>query len=241
MFIKKLRRLVEEFREKHKKEISLLRELDWANTYHDSIRGKVWLETLPLNIGRWAGNYTFFYVLNRVLSDYKPNTILEFGLGESTKFISSYLENMLFQSKHLVIEHDDNWKETFLKINKVSHRTKITIVPMREDVINNHIINCYEDLKSKIDLKYDLYVIDGPFGSPNFSRFDIVNLMSDFNEKDEFIVIFDDYNRLGEKETVNEIIDVLMNKNIKVFTASYEGSKSTMIITTTKYKYLITL
>ncbi|GAL81813.1 hypothetical protein JCM19274_372 [Algibacter lectus] len=37
-----------------------LKELEWANIYHDSIRGKNALQNLPLNIGRWAGNYTFF-------------------------------------------------------------------------------------------------------------------------------------------------------------------------------------
>ena len=28
------------------------KELEWAHIYHDSIRGKEWLENLPLNVGR---------------------------------------------------------------------------------------------------------------------------------------------------------------------------------------------
>ena len=42
------------------------KEIEWAHIYHDSIRGKKPIEELGLNIGRWAGNYSFFYVLNRI-------------------------------------------------------------------------------------------------------------------------------------------------------------------------------
>ncbi len=79
------------------------RELLWANNFHDSIRGKKCLQELNLNIGRWAGNYSFFYILNRVLMDYKPIGILDLGLGESSKFISTYLDNFLPNSFHTII------------------------------------------------------------------------------------------------------------------------------------------
>ena len=46
-----------------------LKELEWANVYHDSIRGHTAIEQLPLNIGRWAGNYAFFYILNSIIID----------------------------------------------------------------------------------------------------------------------------------------------------------------------------
>ena len=55
-------------------------ELVWAHRYHDSIRGSEFLEKLPLNIGRWAGNYTFFYVLSRTLMEYKPLKLIEWVL-----------------------------------------------------------------------------------------------------------------------------------------------------------------
>lgn len=37
-----------------------LSELTWANVYHDSISHKPWLQALGLNVGRWAGGYSFF-------------------------------------------------------------------------------------------------------------------------------------------------------------------------------------
>ena len=55
----------------------------------------------------------FFYVLNRILSDYKPSSILEMGLWESTKFISYYANNYLPNSSHFVIEQSQEWLDTF--------------------------------------------------------------------------------------------------------------------------------
>ena len=101
------------YKKDKKDNIAYLKELHWAHIYHDSIRGKVWLENQPLNIGRWAGNYAFFYLLNRILSDVKPKSILEFGLGESTKFISCFLKNELTETKHIVVENDKKWIEFF--------------------------------------------------------------------------------------------------------------------------------
>jgi hypothetical protein len=80
--LKKIKNLIQENIKFHKASQAGLNELYWANVYHDSIRGKKELENLGLNIGRWAGNYTFFYVLNRILNDYQPKKIIEFGLGK---------------------------------------------------------------------------------------------------------------------------------------------------------------
>ena len=81
-------------------------EIEWAHVYHDSIRDKPYLQNLSLNIGRWAGNYAFFYLLNRILFETKPKRILELGLGESSKLISVYIENILVNSEHLIFEHN---------------------------------------------------------------------------------------------------------------------------------------
>ncbi|TYC17016.1 hypothetical protein ES677_02225 [Bizionia gelidisalsuginis] len=239
--ISKIKKIIKENRNFQKQQVTLLKELDWANTYHDSIRGKAWLENLSLNVGRWAGNYSFFYVLNRVLYDYKPKRILEMGLGESTKFISSYLEHYLLESSHVVIEHDINWKKTYLQAQSTSTRTTIEICPLEQKTINNHPTNSYKGIANTITTKFDLYVIDGPFGSSHYSRYDIVHLMDQFSKRDEFIIILDDYNRLGEQETAKDLLSILNDKKIKTHTAVYAGSKSVLIIATEKYKFVTSL
>lgn len=241
MLIKKFKRLVKEYRENNKKQISLLKELEWAHVYHDSIRGVNWLENQSLNIGRWAGNYTFFYVLNRVLMDFKPKSILEFGLGESTKFITSYLNNFLVDTNHFVIEQDSEWKDLYTQKNKLSKNCTIKVAPIDKKIIKGFEVNTYKDLEEIITSKFDLYIVDGPFGSPRFSRYDIVTLAKELKPKDEFIILVDDYHREGEKDTINELLKVFELNNLDTFFTSYSGNKSVAVIATKKYRHTTTL
>lgn len=241
MMMKKIRRLIVENRLLHKKNNRLLRELDWSNVYHDSIRGKIWLEGLPLNIGRWAGSYSFFYILNRILNDFKPNKILELGLGESSKFISAYMDNYLLESKHLIIEQDNAWKDIFENSFKLSLKSKIKICPLEIKQIHGHQVKSYGNFDKVILNKFDLYIIDGPHGSENFSRFEIVRLMEVAKENDEFVIVFDDYQRKGEQQTINVLLELFKSKNIKIYQNSYFGNKTVHVIGTEKYKYIQTL
>lgn len=215
------------------------KELEWANIYHDSIRGIDYLEKLPLNIGRWAGNYSFFYVLNRILMDYKPNSILELGLGESTKFISAYIKNYLTESTHVVVEHDNQWISVFQEKNNLSERSSIVHCDLRERIIKSNKSTSYAGFKEKVNRKFALYIVDGPFGSEKYSRYDIVDLVEDFTKEDQFIILFDDYERSGEEDTTKEIIAILEKKNISFHTQEYKGLKSQLVIATDDYKYAI--
>jgi len=235
--LKKIKSLIYENRQLHKENLLQLKELEWAHVYHDSIRGKEWLGKLPLNIGRWAGNYSFFYVLNRILSDYKPNSILEFGLGESSKFVSAYLENELLKSKHQIIEQDENWHQSFNDRFQLSERSRVAINVLVKKNIDNHDVNSYSGLKEFINQKkFDLYIIDGPFGSKHYSRYDIVELAKGFAKNDEFIIIIDDYQRIGEKETVHELLKLFKEKDITTYWGEYSGNKTVGVLGTKKYK-----
>lgn len=236
--IKKIKRIIREQIKLQRLSFLQLKELEWANVYHDSIRGKTEIENLPLNIGRWAGSYAFFYILKRILTDYKPKNIIEFGLGESTKFISTFIDNYLPDSQLLTIEHDINWKTLFLNNFIVSERSKIQIFEITKKQIKGKDSNGYKDIEVKITDNYDLYIVDGPFGSPHFSRHDIVSLLINKTNNDEFIIIIDDYERTGEKETTQSILDLLKCKNINIFTKEYIGNKSVFVIATEKYKYV---
>jgi len=217
-----------------------LRELDWANVYHDSIRGKVYLEKLSLNVGRWAGNYAFFYVLNRIMHDYKPEKIIELGLGESTKFISSCIQGMNYNCEYVVVEQDEEWKSIFEANNKLSANTNILYCPLTTKNVNGFNVNTYKDLSSKIKHNADLYVVDGPFGSDRFSRYDIYYLAEQFNKDNEFIILLDDCQREGEQDTFNALEDLLKGKGIECFVAEYSGVKTFKLLVSKKYKYSLT-
>ncbi|WP_417237075.1 MULTISPECIES: hypothetical protein [Flavobacteriaceae] len=239
--IKKIKALIAENRTFHKEQTNQLKELEWAHVYHDSIRGYSFLEDLQLNVGRWAGNYAFFYVLHRVLLDYKPEKIVEFGLGESSKFISAYLNNMLLNSSHTIIEQNESWKHAFESKFELSKKSEIKIGDLIEKHIKGFKTTQYNNIEQLIPLKPDLYVVDGPIGSPRYSRYDIVNLACDFEPSDEFIIIFDDCNREGEVDTLKDLYHVLKSKDIAFVKAKYQGVKSVAVIATMKYRFVTTL
>lgn len=240
MIINKIKNILTENIKEHKKSQLLLKEIYWANVFHDSIRGKKHIESLQLNIGRWAGSYSFFYLLNRILNDYQPKNIVEFGLGESTKFISTFIENELKDSKHTVIENNTNWAEAFKSRFHLSNSTSILNIELQEKNINGDIQREYVLPEKFEETDFDLFVVDGPNGSKKNSRTDILKFVRLFTNEKKFIILFDDTNRNGELQTVNEIIRRLKANKIKHYVASYSGDKTQHIISSAHYPYIQT-
>lgn len=239
--ISKIKKIILDNKIKQRNILYQVKENHWADVYHDSIKGVPFLQTLSLNIGRWAGGYPFFYVLNRVLKDFRPESILEMGLGESTKFVSLYLDNYLTNTNHNVLEQDEKWVSFFNENFQLSEKSKIVLSPLITKTINNFKVNSYKDLSVVENEVYNLYLIDGPFGSDNISRYEIVELSKKFKKGDEFIIIMDDYNRMGEQNTINKLLDVLNSKGITFYSNIYSGLKSVFILGTEKYKHVRSL
>jgi len=244
-FIKKIKNILDRNFKFHQQNFDLNKkilnqneELLWAEIYHDSIKGKGELENLSLNIGRWAGNYSFFYVLHRILSTCKPKRILELGLGESSKFISVFISDYLTKTDHLIIEQSIDWKNQFIEQFNLSSNSKIKILPIELLDIKGHAVNSYKGFDHEINGLFDFYLIDGPFGSYNFSRYDIINLIKEFPKDHEFVILFDDYDRKGEQQTVKTLIEILNNNGIKNYKAIYKGLKTQIIIASEKFKFV---
>src|SRR5687768_15072305 len=68
----------------------MISESNWNNTFNSSINGSTWFKYIPLNVGRWAANYSLLYILYRILNEIKPENLLELGLGETTKMLQAY-------------------------------------------------------------------------------------------------------------------------------------------------------
>jgi Cdc6-like AAA superfamily ATPase len=124
---------------------------------------------------------------------------------------------------------------------QVSPKTTIEILPLVTQKINGFETNSYYKIAENITDKFDLYIVDGPFGSDHYSRYDIVTLAQKLEQGDEFIIIMDDYDRKGEKQTADELVKLFEKKNIKIHKGQYSGLKCVMILATEKYKYIKTL
>lgn len=220
----------------------LAKEILWGHVYRDSIRGNAWLESLPLNIGRWAGGYAFFYVLNRILNDYQPKKILDLGLGESSKFVSTYLQNALLDSHHTIVEHAEDWKIAFENRFELSDRSKVIVCPMIKTTVNGFDSNQYQGLRQHVESNdYDLILVDGPIGTPRFSRYDMVEIAESLEEKQDFIFMIDDHERPGEKESAAELACVLRRQGRSIHQYEYVGASNLMVIATQRYRHVISL
>ncbi len=224
-----------------------LQELIWSEVYHDTIRGSKWLSPeLSFSPGRGAIGYQLMYVLYRVMNETNPKSILELGLGQSTKLIGSYVSFKNGECKHYVVEHDEEWINFFSNHFPIPDSTEIIKCDIEDVSINvedenrttnvTKYVGFEEKLKDKV---FDLIMIDGPYGyrSPDFSRVDILSILPQCLGK-SFVILMDDCDRKGERETCNMIRVMLQDAGIPYWANTYSGEKDVTIIVSENLKFL---
>ena len=218
-------------------------ELLWAKIWDDTKAGIEWTKNLPsLSPGRWAVGYPYIYIMTRILNEIEPHSVLDLGLGISSTLVSAYFDYKKYSdSTHTIVEHDTDWIDFYKKKNYLSNYSSIVLQKCIEKTKDNTKYNAYEDLKSVVkNDKYTVISIDAPIGCDHHSRRDVVDLLPDILEK-SFVVLMDDCDRVGEKETIEEIKQVLNKHNIEFVESVYSGMKDTCIITSKNYKFLCSL
>ena len=113
------------------------KELLKSSIFNNSIVNCEWLKYKNFSPGRFTVDYAFLYTLFRVLEGMKPEFILEFGLGESSKLIHQYAN---FHPKVLAVtgEHDVKWIEFFLDSMAIKYEINIKMLEL-EDIVYNGI------------------------------------------------------------------------------------------------------
>lgn len=217
---------------------ALLSEIHWAHIFHDTIRDKDWLIKLSLSPYGMSANYSMLYVMTRILTEFNISSVLELGLGESSKLINACAESQTHMLRHDVVENDGEWIDFF--VHKLTSKSAIMHCPLSNIPVDNIPVKIYDQLKTKIKPLYDFYVIDGPRGQDRFSRYDICLLAEDFRQNDDFIILIDDTHRKGEQETVASLKKILKRKNITYFQKDFVSIKSQTVIMTKKYTLIMT-
>lgn len=203
---------------------------------------------LLANGGRWAMDYTALrhlqYILTCRTSCYIKN-VLEFGCGVSTRLLYSIVEEEWFEIT--TYEHDSEWV-MYNRLEELPNNlfkyggADLRIRPLQEITYKGKKTLSYENNCTELlneGKKFELIVIDAPFGQPNYSRPQILFLLPDIINKDNFIIFMDDTERQGEKQTISEICRILVENKIKYQIESYRGEKEHTIICDTNKKYLL--
>ena len=218
----------------------LSEEAVWHHVFRESYRQA---GDLPLNMGRWAGGASFFYVLHRVLEAVQPAYILEMGLGESTKFIAHHAAHHPTVRRHVVIEHDAEWIRYFEARETLGEKTSIEVVPLvtlegRSDGITGL---AYEPLAADHWKAAEVVVIDGPYGRGHHARSNVLEWVPHLTPSKPFVALFDDSHRPGELRTISAFMERLEAAGIAAKRREYGGSKSCTVVCSADLGWLTTL
>ena len=218
-------------------------EAVWHHVLNGSFGKEEGSDSLPLNLGRWAGGASFFYVLHRILQTTEPGYVLEMGLGESSKFISHHAAMESSLKHHFIIEHDQKWIDYFVKNLCLMRNPRLNFMTFEDRVEQTDGINglAYTAIPEEHWLKVDLIVIDGPFGRGEFARSNVLALVPFLNDSRPFVLLFDDAHRMGETNTINELMKRLAQAGIKAHRAEYGGSKQCTVVCSKGHAWLKTL
>ena len=244
--LKRLNFLKETFRSENNININLNKELLYATVFNDTIRESEWLFHKDFSLINGAANYSLVYSLYRILDDSRPKRILELGLGQTTKITSQYANH--FDDVELtVMEGNKDWIDVFGE--KLNITDNINIIHMDLETFEHGGENNlrFKDVLDVVgDEKFDLVVIDGPDGRITengetrmlkYSRSNIWQLIPD-NLADDFIILMDDYERVGEKNTMHHVGELLNENEIDFFTYSCFGTSKQFAVFSEKFKFI---
>lgn len=208
-------------------------ELNYADLLHDCTNQSTWLKDKAFSLFGWAANYSFIYTLYRILDKINPINILEMGLGQTTKVTSQYVANKNPQAQLTVCEHNQDWIDIYKPDLPASKNIKINHFELEKFEYDGKPNDKYANLIEFVGKnKFDLIIVDGPVGGgKNLPRSNILGLIAHDNLAQDFIIVFDDAERKGEKETIAKAKELLNEKKTEFFCFERNGIKRQHIIT----------
>lgn len=214
-----------------------VREVQYSNVFKDTINDSRWLINKSFSPNNSASNYSFLYILYRILNEVNPKNILELGLGQTTKMTSQYV-SYFKNSNLIVIEDNKQWIDVFSNFISLANNIKLCHIDKEKVSIDSSDCWKYKNFDNFLDKKlFDFVIIDGPIGyDQKYPRSNIWDLL-DYLDK-EFIIIFDDYERIGEQNTCKKLFKLLESRNIKYNKTTFKGLKDQLVIYTRNYEFI---
>ena len=206
-------------------------ELNFADLLHDSTQNSPWLKDKNFALYGWAANYSFIYTLFRILDNVQPAHILEMGLGQTSMVTTQYIANKKPAADLDIIENDESWIKVYEPKLAKSQNIKLHQCDIEFFDYEGEQSRKYKELnKITGDKKYNLIIVDGPFGgAQKLPRSNIVELI-EHNLAQDFIIMFDDAERAGEQNTIAQTKAKLTSLGIKFGTQQRNALKSQILI-----------
>ena len=159
------------------------------------------------------------YLLSRLFDEHEIRSVIEFGSGESTVFIDRAKHPA---ARHVCYEHDPVWHaRVAARLTGCDYRLR----PLAPTMVAGRSVRWYQDVEPQ---EFDLMLVDGPVGTERFSRFGCIELIRSVAARD-FLIIFDDYQRPGERDTVAHAVSLLRDAGVE-FRANELRARTTQAV-----------
>lgn len=238
-----LRKEYQIIKQKAEKAMRSASEAVWAEVFNNAIKNCSWLRDVSLSPGRWAVGYPYLYVMYRVLNEFRPKSILELGLGQSTTLINQYVRKFDGVSS-ITVEQDKSWIEFYCNATKLSKDFSIEHIKVKEvSFLDDDKCLVYDGLLDHLHgKKFDFISVDGPAHSRSdkYRRIDVINLIPEYLS-DSFVIIIDDLDVPMCKASFELIIEKLQRCKIEHKVGMYHGEKDVAVICSKDCLYFTSL
>ena len=215
------------------------KEILTAQIFNNLILQKEWIKNKEFIPTKGAATYSFLYILLLILEKIQPKNILELGLGQTTILTTQYAKYKNPDAILSVIDHDEAWINAMSEQLPTAENIKIIKRDLEQFSLNNTQNDKYYNLQEiTSDKKFDFIIIDGPYGFDRlYPRTNILDLIPN-NLAEDFVIILDDAERVGEQNTAKLIFEKLDENNIQYYKFYQRATKSQLVITSEKYKFI---
>lgn len=181
-------------------------EIAFADIFRQLQSRCPWLDHTIYPVGG-AASHSFVCILVRTLEECGIKTVIEFGAGQSSKILSKWA--LTTGGKVFTVEQDAYWADHCR--NELAHPNYHVIhAPMCKLPSG---LEWYDEAEIKRQLggvKADLIIVDGPIGTPRWSRAGIIECFAALCQP-EWAVLWDDLERFGDYESFAKFIQVMSN------------------------------
>ncbi|NKI36606.1 hypothetical protein HFP89_15650 [Wenzhouxiangella sp. XN79A] len=196
------------------------RELVYQNIVHRDL-ARLGIDR-PIHAVGSAANYSYLYLLIRSCTELPVRRVLELGCGQSTLLLDALAERADFEVVSL--EHEAEWAE---RIGAQCRRARVLEAPLVERRIADRDSPVHDpDVHDGQGV--DVLLVDGPQKSKRRSRWGALHWLEGMNS-DDFLIIFDDAERRGELDTIEQAVKQLDARGI-AYTATRLRSVKTQFV-----------
>lgn len=177
----------------------------------------------PIHAVGSAANYGYLYLLIRACTELPVCRVLELGCGQSTLVLDALGERAEFEVVSL--EHEAEWAE---RIAAQCRCARVLEAPLVERRIADRVSPVHDP--DTYDAQgVDVLLVDGPQKSKRHSRWGALHWLERINT-DDFLVVFDDAERRGELDTIEQAVKQLDSRGIRYTATRLRSVKTQFVI-----------